>query len=49
VLRLGKFYKRAGPGMFWILPLVDTVANWIDHREMVTPFNAKKTLTKDTM
>jgi len=49
VLRLGKFYKRAGPGMFWILPLVDTVANWIDHRVMVTPFNAKKTLTKDTV
>jgi len=49
VLRLGKFYKLAGPGMFWILPLVDTVANWIDHRVMVTPFSAEKTLTKDTV
>ena len=28
---------------------MDTVANWIDHRVMVTPFNAEKTLTKDTV
>jgi regulator of protease activity HflC (stomatin/prohibitin superfamily) len=49
VLRLGKFHKLAGPGMFWILPLVDSVANWIDHRVMVTPFSAEKTLTKDTV
>jgi regulator of protease activity HflC (stomatin/prohibitin superfamily) len=49
VLRLGKFHRLAGPGMFWILPLVDSVANWIDHRVMVTPFSAEKTLTKDTV
>jgi hypothetical protein len=49
VLRMGKFHRLAGPGMFWILPLVDSVANWIDHRVMVTPFNAEKTLTKDTV
>jgi regulator of protease activity HflC (stomatin/prohibitin superfamily) len=29
--------------------LVDTIANWIDHRVMVTPFSAEKTLTKDTV
>jgi len=49
VLRLGKFRALRGPGMFWILPIVDTVASWIDHRVMVTPFNAEKTLTKDTV
>jgi regulator of protease activity HflC (stomatin/prohibitin superfamily) len=49
VLRYGKFHKMAGPGMFWIIPLVDTIANWIDHRVMVTPFSAEKTLTKDTV
>jgi regulator of protease activity HflC (stomatin/prohibitin superfamily) len=49
VLRLGKFQRLAGPGMFWLVPIVDTTANWIDHREMVTPFNAEKTLTKDTV
>ncbi len=49
VLRLGKFHGLAGPGMFWIIPIVDTIANWIDHRVMVTPFSAEKTLTKDTV
>lgn len=49
VLRLGKFHHLAGPGMFWIIPIVDTVPNWIDHRVMVTPFNAERTLTKDTV
>jgi len=49
VLRLGKFRGLKGPGIFWIVPIVDTVANWIDHRVMVTPFSAEKTLTKDTV
>jgi regulator of protease activity HflC (stomatin/prohibitin superfamily) len=49
VLRMGKFHNLRGPGMFWILPIVDNVATWIDHRVMVTPFNAEKTLTKDTV
>jgi regulator of protease activity HflC (stomatin/prohibitin superfamily) len=49
VLRLGKFLKLAGPGAFWIVPIVDAVPTWIDHRVMVTPFSAEKTLTKDTV
>jgi regulator of protease activity HflC (stomatin/prohibitin superfamily) len=49
VLRLGKFRYVAGPGHFWLLPLVDRVAAWIDHRVMVTPFGAEKTLTRDTV
>jgi regulator of protease activity HflC (stomatin/prohibitin superfamily) len=49
VLHLGKFKNLAGPGLFWITPVVDTLANWIDHRVMVTPFRAEKTLTKDTV
>jgi len=49
ILRFGKFRKMAGPGLFWIIPLVDTIATWIDHRVMVTPFSAEKTLTKDTV
>ena len=49
VLRLGKFQRLAGPGLFWIIPIIDTLANWIDHRVMVTPFSAEKTLTKDTV
>jgi len=49
VLRLGRYYRLAGPGLFWLVPVVDTIANWIDHRVMVTPFSAEKTLTKDTV
>jgi len=49
VLRLGKFHRLAGPGMFWIVPILDTTSTWIDHRVMVTPFAAQKTLTKDTV
>ncbi len=49
VLRLGKFVGLKGPGLFWITPIVDAVPAWIDHRVMVTPFAAQKTLTKDTV
>lgn len=49
VLRFGKFYRLKGPGSFWLLPLVDQTPSWIDHRVMVTPFSAEKTLTKDTV
>lgn len=49
VLRFGRFRGLKGPGLFWIVPVVDTIANWIDHRVMVTPFSAEKTLTKDTV
>jgi regulator of protease activity HflC (stomatin/prohibitin superfamily) len=49
VLRLGKFHKLAGPGVFWLIPIIDSPSNWIDHRVMVTPFSAEKTLTKDTV
>ena len=49
VLRFGKFRGLRGPGLFWIAPVVDTIPIWIDHRVMVTPFNAEKTLTKDTV
>jgi regulator of protease activity HflC (stomatin/prohibitin superfamily) len=49
VLRNGKFRGLFGPGIFWILPVIDQIPMWIDHRVMVTPFNAEKTLTKDTV
>ena len=49
VLRLGKFHGLKGPGMFWIIPIVDAVTSWIDHRVIVTSFSAEKTLTKDTV
>jgi regulator of protease activity HflC (stomatin/prohibitin superfamily) len=49
LLRLGKFKGLKGPGLFWIIPIVDTVPMWIDNRVTVTSFSAEKTLTKDTV
>jgi regulator of protease activity HflC (stomatin/prohibitin superfamily) len=49
LLRAGKFHGLRGPGLFWVVPVLDTIPVWIDHRVMVTPFNAEKTLTKDTV
>src|ERR1044071_8051913 len=49
VLRRGKFHALRGPGAFWIIPIIDAIPSWIDHRVMVTPFSAEKTLTKDTV
>lgn len=49
VLRLGKFIGLKGPGLFWVIPVIDTAVMWIDHRVAVTSFSAEKTLTKDTV
>ncbi|MBK7316439.1 slipin family protein [Candidatus Villigracilis affinis] len=49
VLRLGKFHGLKGPGVFWLIPIIDNATMWIDHRVMVTSFSAEKTLTKDTV
>jgi regulator of protease activity HflC (stomatin/prohibitin superfamily) len=49
ILRLGRFHGLRGPGLFWIVPVIDRASIWIDHRVMVTPFSAEKTLTKDTV
>ncbi len=49
VLRLGRFHNLRGPGLFWVVPVLDVISNWIDQRVMVSPFNAEKTLTKDTV
>ncbi len=49
VLRFGKLRGLRGPGVFWMVPIVDAVSNWVDHRVMVSPFSAEKTLTRDTV
>ena len=49
VLRLGHFHTLRGPGLFFIIPIIDTVAYWIDIRVITTTFTAEKTLTKDTV
>lgn len=49
VLRLGKFMELIGPGIFFIIPVIDRVAYWIDIRTITTTFKAETTLTKDTV
>ena len=49
VLRLGKYQGLRGPGLFWIVPFIDTVTSWIDQRVITTNFNAEETLTSDTV
>ena len=49
VLRFGKYIGLKGPGIFLIVPVIDQIPVWVDHRVMVTPFSAEKTLTKDTV
>jgi len=49
VLRLGRFVGLRGPGLFWIVPLIDVVARAIDQRMITTAFAAEQTLTSDTV
>lgn len=49
VLRLGHFHSLRGPGLFFIIPIIDNIAYWIDIRVITTAFKAEKTLTKDTV
>ena len=49
VLRLGKFTELKGPGVFFIIPVIEKIAYWIDNRIITTSFKAEKTLTKDTV
>lgn len=49
VLRLGQFKSLKGPGLFFIIPIIDNIPYWIDTRVITTSFKAEKTLTKDTV
>jgi regulator of protease activity HflC (stomatin/prohibitin superfamily) len=49
VLRLGKFHKVKGPGLYFLIPLIDHVHRVIDIRIRVTDFYAQETLTGDSV
>jgi regulator of protease activity HflC (stomatin/prohibitin superfamily) len=49
VLRLGRYIGLRGPGLFWVIPLIDRVAAWVDQRVITTSFAAEETLTSDTV
>jgi regulator of protease activity HflC (stomatin/prohibitin superfamily) len=49
VLRMGRYSGLKGPGLFFIIPILDQVNSYIDQRVRVTEFRAEQTLTKDTV
>jgi regulator of protease activity HflC (stomatin/prohibitin superfamily) len=49
VLRMGKYVGLKGPGLFFIIPIIDKLSAYIDQRVRVTEFKAEQTLTKDTV
>jgi regulator of protease activity HflC (stomatin/prohibitin superfamily) len=49
VLRMGHFRGLKGPGVFWLVPIVDRIARYVDMRIRATEFFSERTLTKDTV
>jgi regulator of protease activity HflC (stomatin/prohibitin superfamily) len=49
VLRLGKFVGLRGPGVFHIIPVIDTLSRYVDQRVRVANVTAESTLTRDTV
>jgi regulator of protease activity HflC (stomatin/prohibitin superfamily) len=49
VLRLGKFRSLEGPGLFFIVPIIETVPYRIDIRVISSTFKAEETMTRDTV
>ena len=49
VLRLGRYVGLRGPGLFLIIPFVDSISAWVDQRVITTSFAAEETLTSDTV
>ena len=49
MLRLGRFHAMRGPGLFLIVPIIDSIPYWIDIRVITSSFSAERTLTNDTV
>jgi regulator of protease activity HflC (stomatin/prohibitin superfamily) len=49
VLRFGKFQAMRGPGLFFIIPIIDEITHLIDQRVRVTDVTAESALTRDTV
>ena len=49
MLRMGRFQGLRGPGMFYVIPIVDSVSRVVDQRVRVTDVTAESALTKDTV
>jgi uncharacterized membrane protein YqiK len=49
VLRLGRYTGLRGPGMFFIIPVIDSISLYVDQRVRVTDVKAESALTRDTV
>ena len=49
VMRLGRYRGLMGPGVFVIIPVIDTVSDFVDQRIRVTDVKAESTLTRDAV
>ena len=49
ILRAGKLSSVKGPGLFVIIPIIDSITAVIDERIQTTQFNAESALTRDTV
>ena len=49
ILRAGRLSSVKGPGLFLMIPVIDSVAAVIDERIQTTAFNAEQALTRDTV
>jgi regulator of protease activity HflC (stomatin/prohibitin superfamily) len=49
VLRFGRYRGLRGPGLIFIVPIVDTLSRYVDQRVRVTTVSAESTLTRDTV
>src|SRR3954453_4890816 len=49
VLRFGKYVGLRGPGLFHMIPIVDTISRYVDQRVRVSNVSAESTLTRDTV
>jgi regulator of protease activity HflC (stomatin/prohibitin superfamily) len=49
LLRLGRYVGLRGPGLFHIVPIVETLSSYVDQRVRVANVSAESTLTRDTV
>ncbi|HTS51299.1 MAG TPA: slipin family protein [Bryobacteraceae bacterium] len=49
VLRMGRYVGLRGPGLFMIVPVIDSVSQYVDQRVRVTDVKAESALTRDTV
>jgi regulator of protease activity HflC (stomatin/prohibitin superfamily) len=49
ILRFGRFRALRGPGLFWIIPVVDVISHLVDQRVRATDVTAESALTRDTV